>query len=138
MDRATEPAPMPVGLRFAITVVVMSASLMQVLDTTIANVALPHMQASLNATQETVAWVLTSYIVASAIATPVTGWLEARFGRRVLFLAATGGFTLSSVACGLAPTLGLMVVARVFQGICGAFVSPLAQAIMLDIYPRSQ
>jgi DHA2 family multidrug resistance protein len=116
----------------------MSASLMQVLDTTIANVTLPHMQASLNATQETVAWVLTSYIIASAIATPVTGWLEARFGRRALFLTAISGFTLSSMACGMAPSLGAMVAARLFQGVFGAFISPLAQAVMLDIYPRSQ
>lgn len=138
MDRESDQPLMTPGLRFAITVVVMSASLMQVLDTTIANVALPHMQASLNATQESVAWVLTSYIVASAIATPVTGWLEARFGRRNLFLVAISGFTLSSMACGLAPSLTAMVVARLFQGIFGAFIAPLAQAVMLDIYPRSQ
>jgi len=126
------------GLRLAITIVVMSASLMQVLDTTIANVALPHMQASLSATQDSVAWVLTSYIVASAIATPVTGWLEGRFGRRTLFLVAISGFTLSSMACGLAPSLTAMVLARVSQGIFGAFISPLSQAVMLDIYPPTQ
>src|SRR3546814_885485 len=83
----------------------MAATIMQVLDQTIANVALPHMQASLGATQESVAWVLTSYIVASAIAIPLTGWLAGRLGIRMLFVAATVGFTLSSMACGLAGSL---------------------------------
>jgi MFS transporter, DHA2 family, multidrug resistance protein len=133
----SEDAPSP-ALRVMITIVVMSASLMQVLDTTIANVALPHMQATLSATQDSISWVLTSYIVASAIATPVTGWLEGRIGRRALFLTAVIGFTLSSMACGLAPTLPAMVAARLFQGIFGAFISPLSQAIMLDTYPREK
>lgn len=124
--------------RFAITAVVMAASLMQVLDTTIANVALPHMQASLGATQDSIAWVLTSYIVASAIATPVTGWLEGRLGRRCLFAISVGGFTLASIGCGLAPSLEFMVVARLFQGVFGGFIAPLSQAVMLDVYPSDK
>src|ERR1700750_193203 len=93
-----------------ITVIAMAATVMQVLDTTIANVALPHMQGSLGATQDQISWVLTSYIVISAIATPATGWLAARLGRTRLFVLAVGGFTLPSIACGAAMTLPQMVV----------------------------
>ncbi|PTD24168.1 DHA2 family efflux MFS transporter permease subunit [Sphingomonas fennica] len=137
------PAPASPALpspakRLAITITVMAGTLMQVLDSTIANVALPHMQASLGATQESIAWVLTSYIIAVAIATPVTGWMESRFGRRELFVASVVGFTLASAACGLAPTLETMVAARVLQGVFGAFIGPLTQAIMLDSYPREK
>ena len=113
----------------------MAATLMQVLDTTIANVALPHMQAALGASQDSIAWVLTSYIVTAAIATPVTGWLEARIGRRKLFTIAVAGFTLSSILCGISVSLGMMVVSRALQGMFGAFISPLSQAVMLDTYP---
>ncbi len=134
MAMETAPLPSPTR-RLWITVVVMAATLMQVLDSTIANVALPHMQATLGATQESVAWVLTSYIVAAAIATPITGWLEGRFGRRQLFAGAIIGFTISSAACGLAPSLGVMVFARLAQGIFGAFIGPLSQATLLDSYP---
>src|SRR3546814_16887545 len=116
----------------------MAATIMQVLDQTIANVALPHMQASLGATQESVACVLTSYTVASAIAIPLTGWLAGRLGIRMLFAAATFGFTLSSMACGLAGSLTSMVMFRALQGIFGAFLVPLSQAVMLDIYPHEK
>jgi DHA2 family multidrug resistance protein len=116
----------------------MLATVMQVLDTTIANVALPHMAASLNAAQEEITWVLTSYIVASAIATPLTGWLADRMGRRTLFVTAIAGFTLASLACGIATSLEEMVVFRIIQGICGAVVVPLAQTVMLDINPRER
>src|SRR3546814_18507717 len=111
---------------------------MQVRDQTIANVALPHMQASLGATQESVAWVLTSYIVASAIAIPLTGWLAGRLGIRMLFAAATVGFTLSSMACGLAGSLTSMVMFRSLQGLFGPFLVPLSQAVMFDIYPNQK
>lgn len=121
--------------RSLLTITVMMATLMQVLDTTIANVALPHMQAALGASQDTIAWVLTSYIVTAAIATPVTGWLEARFGRRKLFAVAIAGFTLSSALCGVSVSLGMMVLSRALQGMFGAFISPLSQAVMLDSYP---
>ncbi len=135
-DAATHP--LPPGQRLIVTVAVMAATIMQVLDTTIANVALPHMQAALGANHETVAWVLTSYIVASAIATPVTGWLSQKFGRKALTVTAIVGFTLASGACGLAANLETMIVARVVQGVFGAFIVPIAQAVMLDINPREK
>ncbi len=118
--------------------VVMAATMMQVLDSTIANVALPHMQASLGATPDTISWVLTSYIIAAAVATPMTGWLESRVGRRALILISVTGFTLASMLCGISASLGMMVGARLLQGLAGAFIGPLSQAIMLDIYPVEQ
>ena len=121
--------------RLGLTVAVMTATMMQVLDTTIANVAMPHMQAQLSATLEQVAWVLTSYILASAVATPLTGWIEDRIGRRALFTICVGGFTISSALCGAAPTLSFMVAARVAQGLFGALLMPLSQAVVIDIYP---
>jgi DHA2 family multidrug resistance protein len=121
-----------------ITIVTMAATVMQVLDTTIANVALPHMQGSLGATQDQIAWVLTSYLVAAAIATPVTAWIALRIGRTRLFVLALGGFTLASMLCGVAATLPQMVLFRLLQGIFGAALVPLSQAILLDSYPRDQ
>ncbi len=121
-----------------ITLVVMLATFMQVLDSTIANVALPHMQASLGAAADTVTWVLTSYIVASAIATPLTGWLGGKFGRKPLFLASVAGFVGASMLCGLAQSLEQMVVFRMLQGGFGAFLVPLGQAFLLDAYPKAQ
>jgi len=108
------------------------AMLVQVLDMTIANVALPHMQAALGANQDSISWVLTSYIVASAIAIPATGWLSDTIGRRKLYLLSVGGFTLSSVLCGLAVNLDTMVLFRILQGLFGAFLAPLGQTVMLD------
>jgi DHA2 family multidrug resistance protein len=128
----------PVSNRGAITVAVMLATIMQVLDTTIANVALPHMQGSLNAAQDQITWVLTSYIVAAAIMTPVTGWLSDRLGRKNLFLVSVAGFTLASLACGIATSLPEMVIYRLFQGLCGAALVPLSQAVLLDINPRER
>ena len=101
--------------RTVITVSIMMASIMQVLDTTIANVALPHIQGSLSATQDQIAWVLTSYIVASAIMTPLTGWLAGRVGRKRVLLVSIAGFTLSSMLCGLAQSLPQLVLARLLQ-----------------------
>jgi DHA2 family multidrug resistance protein len=121
-----------------LTVAVMAAMVMQVLDTTIANVALPHMQASLGATQDSVSWVLTSYIVASAIAIPLTGWLSDRIGTRPLFLLSVVIFVIASALCGLATSLPAMVAFRLLQGIGGAFLGPLAQSIMLDINRPSE
>ena len=116
----------------------MLGTFMQVLDTSIANVCLPHMQAQLNATPESVTWVLTSYILAAAVATPLTGTLENWLGRRAVFTGAVGGFTLASAMCGAAPTLGTMVIARVLQGLFGALLLPLAQAVMIDSYPAEK
>jgi DHA2 family multidrug resistance protein len=121
-----------------LTATIMLATIMQVLDTTIANVALPHMAASLGAAQDEITWVLTSYIVASAIATPLTGWVTDRFGRRAVFAVAIAGFTLASLACGIATSLAEMVIFRIVQGIFGAVLVPLAQAIILDINPREK
>jgi DHA2 family multidrug resistance protein len=116
-----------------LTLAVMGATIVQILDSTIANVAIPHMQTSLGATQDTITWVLTSYIVASAVAMPMTGWLSDRVGSRQLFLFAVGGFILASMLCGIATGLEEMVAFRVLQGICAAFIGPLSQTILLDI-----
>lgn len=111
---------------------VMAASLLQILDTTIANVALPHMQSSLGATVDTITWVLTSYIIASAVALPLTGWLADRIGARRLFIGSVAGFILASMLCGLAQNLEEMVAFRALQGVAGAFIAPLSQSFMLD------
>src|SRR3712207_1226618 len=124
--------PLPSTQRVLITVAVMLAVLLQVLDTTIANVALPHMQASLGATQDSINWVLTSYIVASAIALPISGWASDRVGRKRLLVISVIGFTAASVLCGAAQSLTEMVVFRAIQGISGAFLVPLAQATLFD------
>lgn len=132
---AAAPPAMSRFEHVALTVAVMTGTLMQVLDTTIANVALPHMQASLGVTQETINWVLTSYIVAAAIAIPITGWLADRIGRKRLFLISVVGFTIASMLCAGAQNLPQMVAFRMFQGITGAFITPLAQAVLFDINP---
>jgi len=110
------------------------AILMQSIDGTIANIALPHMQASLNATPDQIAWVLTSYIVASAIMIPLTGFLSIRFGRKRVFVLSIVGFTLSSALCGLATSIDDMVLYRILQGMSGAALVPLSQAMILDLY----
>ncbi len=124
--------------RALITVFLMTASIMQVLDNTIANVALPRVQGALSATQDQMAWVLTSYIVAAAIMTPMAGWLAGRFGRKRIVLISIAGFTLASMLCGIAQSLPQMVLARLLQGACGAALVPMSQAVMLDIYPGEQ
>jgi DHA2 family multidrug resistance protein len=118
-----------------VTIGIIAGMLMQVLDTTIANVALPHMQSSLGATRETINWVLTSYIIASAIAIPITGWLSDRVGRKPLFIWSVVAFTIASLLCAIATSLTEIVLFRVFQGIAGAFIVPLAQSTMFDINP---
>jgi len=130
--------PLPTAERLIVTVGVMMAVLLQVLDTTIANVALPHMAADLSATQDQINWVLTSYIVASAIALPISGWLADRVGRKRLLLISVVGFTVASVLCATATSLSEMVVFRAFQGVSGAFIVPLAQATLFDINPREK
>jgi DHA2 family multidrug resistance protein len=124
--------------RAMITVTVMIASILQALDNTIANVALPRMQGSLSATQEQMTWVLTSYIVAAAILTPLTGWLADRFGRKPLFLVSIIGFTLASALCGAAQSLDQIVLFRVLQGAFGAALIPMSQAVLFDVYPPDQ
>ena len=122
----------------AITACVIIATLMQALDTTIANVALPHMQGSLSATSSQINWVLTSYIVAAAIMTPATSILESWFGRRKLFMFPIAGFVLASMLCGTSTSLSEIVIFRLLQGIFGAPLVPLAQATLLDTYPESK
>ena len=121
-----------------VTIVVMLGTFMTILDSTIANVALPHMQPSLGAASDTIAWVLTSYIVATAIATPLTGWLAGRIGRRELFLVSVAAFTVASMACGLAQSLEQMVFFRMIQGAAGAFLAPIGQSYVLDVWPQSK
>jgi DHA2 family multidrug resistance protein len=121
-----------------VTAGVILGMLMQVLDTTIANVALPHMQASLSATRETISWVLTSYIVASAIAIPITGWLADKVGRKPLFIWSVIAFMTASLLCAIAQNLTEMVLFRAAQGVAGAFIVPLAQAILFDINPKEK
>ena len=124
--------------RALITVCAMIATLMQALDSTIANVALPYMQGSLSAAPDQITWVLTSYIVAAAIMTAPVGWLSSRFGRKNLFVMALVGFTAASMLCGAAQSLPQMVLFRLLQGVFGAALVPLSQAVMLDIYPVEQ
>ncbi len=128
-------APPPVLNRGWITISIMLATFMQGVDTTIANVALPHMQGSMSASQDQIAWVVTSYIVAAAIMTPLTGWLATRLGVKYVFLISVGGFTVASALCGAAGSLAQLVVYRLLQGVCGAALVPLSQAVLLQINP---
>lgn len=124
--------------RFELTIVMlcsMAGTLMQALDSTIANVALPYMQGSLQASRDQITWVLTSYIVASAIMTAPVGWLASRFGRKNLAIVCIAGFTITSMMCGAAQSLEQMILFRILQGAFGAALSPLSQSIMLDLYP---
>ena len=135
------PPPKPgeqVAHRGLITITIMLATIMQALDTTIANVALPDMQGSLSVAQDQIAWVLTSYIVAAAVATPLCGWLALHYGRKRLFLVSVAGFTAASALCGIAGNIDQMVLFRLLQGVFGAALVPLSQAVMLDINPREK
>jgi DHA2 family multidrug resistance protein len=136
MSPTAIPAPSAVpGLRRnMVTICAMTATIMQALDTTIANVALPDMQGTLSASQDQINWVLTSYIVAAAIMTAPVGWIANRFGRKRTFIICSAGFTVASVMCGLAQDINQMVVFRLLQGVFGAALVPLSQAVMLDSY----
>jgi DHA2 family multidrug resistance protein len=131
-------SPKDVANRVPITIGLMLATVMNSLDSTIANVALPHMAGSVSASPDQITWVLTSYIIAAAIMTPLSGWLSIRIGRKVMFLASIAGFTVASMLCGVANSLVEIVVFRLLQGLCGAALIPLSQAVVLDIYPPSQ
>ncbi|HTQ72390.1 MAG TPA: DHA2 family efflux MFS transporter permease subunit [Acidocella sp.] len=133
-----EAAPLEVANRGIITVCLMIATLMQALDSTIANVALPYMQGSLSASYDQITWVLTSYVVMAAIMTAPVGWLAARFGTKNLFIACLVGFTITSMLCGIAQSLTEMVLYRLLQGAFGAALVPLSQSTMMDIYPAAQ
>jgi DHA2 family multidrug resistance protein len=124
--------------RFLITIVVMSATLMQVIDITIVNVALPQMQGSLGASSDEITWTLTSYLVSSAIFMPITGYLSDRFGRKQFLIISIAGFTLVSALCGASTSLNEIVIFRLLQGVFGAALVPLSQAILADIYPPNE
>jgi MFS transporter, DHA2 family, multidrug resistance protein len=134
----TTPGPTSAAVpglrRNMVTICAMTATIMQALDTTIANVALPYMQGTLSASQDQINWVLTSYIVAAAIMTAPVGWIANRFGRKRIFIICSGGFTIASVLCGLAQDINQMVLFRLLQGVFGAALVPLSQAVMLDSY----
>lgn len=131
---ATSTAAVPGFRRNMVTICAMTATIMQALDTTIANVALPYMQGTLSASQDQINWVLTSYIVAAAIMTAPVGWVANRFGRKKVFIVCSAGFTVASVMCGLAQDITQMVLFRLLQGVFGAALVPLSQAVMLDSY----
>src|SRR5450755_886062 len=121
--------------RRMITLSIMMATVMQTLDGTIANVALPHMQGALSASQDQIAWVLTAYIVAAAIATPLTGWVVDRVGQKNVFMVSVIGFTVASALCGLSDSLAQIVAARLLQGVFGAALVPMSQLVLMDINP---
>ncbi|QOZ37410.1 MDR family MFS transporter [Bradyrhizobium sp. CCBAU 53421] len=131
---APSPSAVPGMRRNMVTICAMTATIMQALDTTIANVALPYMQGSLSASQDQINWVLTSYIVAAAIMTAPVGWIANRYGRKRIFIICSAGFTIASVLCGLAQDINQMVLFRLLQGVFGAALVPLSQAVMLDSY----
>ena len=128
----------PKPVRMLMTVCAMTATIMQALDTTIANVALPYMQGSLSASLDQINWVLTSYIVAAAIMTAPIGWLADRFGRKKLFIICVAGFTVASLLCALAQNIEQMVLFRLLQGVAGAALVPLSQSVLLDAYPAEE
>src|SRR5258708_23835031 len=128
------PSAVPGLRRNMVTICAMTATVMQALDTTIANVALPYMQGTLSASQDQINWVLTSYIVAAAIMTAPVGWIATRFGRKTICIVCAAGFTFASVLCGLAHDISQMVLFRLLQGVFGAALVPLSQAVMLDSY----
>ncbi|MGA9059841.1 MAG: DHA2 family efflux MFS transporter permease subunit [Terriglobia bacterium] len=121
-----------------ITAAVMLATFMEVLDTTVVNVSLTHIAGSLSATPNEATWALTSYLVANGIVIPISGWLANHFGRKNLLLFSTAGFTVASLLCGIAPSMGLLVTFRVIQGACGGSLQPLSQAVLLEAFPREQ
>jgi DHA2 family multidrug resistance protein len=121
--------------RWLPAIAVMSSAVLEVLDTSVVNVSLPHIAGSLSATIEEATWVLTSYIVANAIILPISGWLASRFGRKRLLMTVVTGFTVSSVCCGLAPNLSTLVFFRVMQGTTGGGLQPLSQAVLLESVP---
>jgi len=130
-DLRTGEGPNP----WLIAIAVMSSTFMEVLDTTVVNVSLPHIAGNLSASTDEATWTLTSYLVANAIILPMTGWLASNFGRKRLLMSSVVGFTAASFLCGLAPSLGLLIFFRIIQGACGGGLQPLSQAILLEAFP---
>ena len=120
---------------WVIAIAVMLSTFMEVLDTTVVNVSLPHIAGSLSATVDEATWTLTSYLVANAIILPLTGWLSNFFGRKRMLMLSVTGFTIASFLCGLAPSLPFLVVCRIIQGACGGGLQPISQAILLESFP---
>jgi DHA2 family multidrug resistance protein len=135
MAQETTNNPHPHINPWVIAIAVMLSTFMEVLDTTVVNVSLPHIAGSLSATVEEATWTLTSYLVANAIILPLTGWLSNFFGRKRMLMFSVTGFTISSFLCGLAPSLGFLVVCRIIQGACGGGLQPISQAILLESFP---
>jgi len=121
-----------------VAISVMFATFMEVLDTTVVNVSLPHIAGSLSASVDEATWALTSYLVANAIILPMTGWLASYFGRKRLLMVSVVGFTVSSFLCGLAPTLATLILFRVLQGATGGALQPLSQAVLLEAFPPQE
>src|SRR6185312_15982958 len=138
MSQPADAAPISSARKWAITLSVMVVAFMQVLDTSVTNVVLPHLQGSLSAGIEEMSWVITSFLAANAIIIPATGWLSARFGRRRFFLICTVIFTVSSFLSGIAPSLEFLVAMRILQGLGGGPMIPISQAIMWEIFPLQQ
>src|SRR5713101_4088478 len=132
------PQPRPQVNPWIVAVAVMFATFMEVLDTTVVNVSLPHIAGSLSATIDEATWALTSYLVANAIILPMTGWLASLFGRKRLLMLSVVGFTAASFLCGLAPTLGTLIFFRVVQGATGGALQPLSQAVLLEAFPPNE
>jgi len=124
--------------RWLIAIAVMSSAIMEVLDTSVVNVSLPHIAGSMSATVDESTWVLTSYLIANAVILPISGWLANLIGRKRLLLTVVSGFTLSSVLCGLAPSLGALIFFRVLQGTTGGGLQPLSQAVLLEEFPPEE
>ncbi len=135
---ANSAAMRPSSRRWLIAIAVMSSAIMEVLDTSVVNVSLPHISGSLSSTVDEATWVLTSYIVANAIILPITGWLSNYFGRKRLLMTVVTGFTVSSLLCGLAPSLPLLIFFRVMQGITGGGLQPLSQSVLLEEFPGDE
>src|SRR5262247_3627527 len=133
----TTPSVPPVN-PWLIAVAVMFGTFMEVLDTTVVNVSLPHIAGSLSVTTDEATWALTSYLVANAIVLPITGWLASYFGRKRLLTSAVVGFTASSFMCGFAPNLGFLVTFRIVQGLTGGVLQPTSQSVMLEAFPPAQ
>src|SRR5579863_8991380 len=128
-------SPQPQVNPWIVAVAVMFATFMEVLDTTVVNVSLPHIAGSLSVTVDEATWTLTSYLVANAIILPLTGWLSNFFGRKRMLMLSVTGFTIASFLCGLAPSLPFLVICRVIQGACGGGLQPISQAILLESFP---
>jgi MFS transporter, DHA2 family, multidrug resistance protein len=135
---SSQPLPRPDINPWLIAIAVMSSTFMEVLDTTVVNVSLPHIAGNLSATTDEATWTLTSYLVANAIVLPMTGWLASRFGRKRLLLMAVTGFTAASFLCGLAPSLPFLIIFRIIQGACGGGLQPLSQAVLLESFPAEK